>query len=207
MTDAGTPAAPPPPVILASTSAIRRTLLIQAGIRFEAVSPGVDEDAAKVALRAAGAGPREQADAIAEMKALKISARRPGLVIGCDQVLGFEGEAWDKSASLEEARERLWQWRGKTHTLECAAVVARDGVPIWRQLKTSRMTMRPFSEAFLDDYLARHGTEALSSVGVYQLEGAGVQLFERIEGDYFAILGLPLMELLAFLRLHGAVPA
>lgn len=194
-----------PPVILASTSAIRRTLLTQAGIVYEAVSPGVDEDAAKVALRAAGAGPREQADAIAEMKALKVSARRPGLVIGCDQVLGFEGEAWDKSASLEEARERLLLWRGKTHTLECAAVVARDGVPIWRQLKTSRMTMRHFSEAFLDDYLARYGQEALSSVGVYQLEGAGVQLFERIEGDYFAILGLPLLELLAFLRLHGAV--
>jgi septum formation protein len=194
-------------IILASTSAIRRTLLTNAGIAYEAVSPGVDEDAAKDALRAAGASPRDQADKIAEMKAVRVSARRPGFVIGCDEVLGFEGEAYDKVATLEEARARLMLWRGKTHTLECAAVIARDGVPIWRLVKTSRMTMRSYSEAFLDRYLADHGSEALSSVGVYQLEGAGITLFERIEGDYFAILGLPLLEVLAFLRLHGAVAA
>jgi septum formation protein len=194
-------------IILASTSAIRRTLLTNAGIAHEAVAPGVDEDAAKEALRAAGASPRDQADKIAELKAIRVSARLPGFVIGCDQVLGFEGEAYDKVATLAEARERLMMWRGKTHTLECGAVIARDGVPIWRILKTSRMTMRPYSEAFIDAYLSQYGLEALSSVGVYQLEGAGVTLFDRIEGDYFAILGLPLLEILAFLRLHGAVPA
>lgn len=194
-----------PPVILASTSAIRRQVLTGAGVPFEAVSPGVDEEAAKVSLRAAGAGPRDQADALAELKALRVSAKRPGLVIGCDQILQCDGRAWDKADTLEEARERLRALRGRAHTLECAAVIARDGVPIWRLLKTSRLMMRDFSDAFLDDYLARHGEAALSAVGCYQLEGAGAQLFERIDGDYFAILGLPLLEILAFLRLHGAL--
>jgi septum formation protein len=196
-----------PPVTLASTSAIRRALLTAAGLDYEAVAPGVDEEEAKVALRAAGASPREQADSIAEMKALRVSRKRPGLVIGCDQVLAFEGEAYDKAATLEQARERLLMWRGKPHTLECAVVIARDGVPVWRLLKSSRLVLRNFSDPYLDRYLAEHGKEALTSVGVYQLEGAGIQLFEMIEGDYFAILGLPVLEVLAFLRQHGALDA
>jgi septum formation protein len=200
-------AAERPPVILASTSAIRRQVLSAAGVVFEAVSPGVDEDAAKEALRAEGASPRDQADKIAELKAVKISARRPGLVIGCDQILQCDGRAWDKAETIDEARERLRHLRGRAHTLECGAVIARDGVPVWRLLKTSRLVMRPFSDAFLEDYLAAHGAEALGSVGSYQLEGAGAQLFERVDGDYFAILGLPLLEIMAYLRLHGALPA
>lgn len=196
-----------PAFTLASTSAIRRTLLAQAGLRFEAVSPGVDEDALKEALRASGASPRDQAIHIAEVKAVRVSCKRPGLVLGCDQVLSFAGEAWDKASSLDQARDRLKRWRGRSHRLECAAVIARDGVPIWRLVRSPKLTMRDFSDAFLEDYLRDHGPAALSSVGVYQLEGAGIQLFESVDGDYFSILGLPLLEVLAFLRLHGVVPA
>lgn len=196
-----------PAIILASTSPIRRALLEGAGIAFEAVSPGVDEDAAKDALRAEGASPRDQADKLAELKAIRVSAKRPGLVIGCDQILQCEGRAWDKPGNLDEARDRLRMLRGKVHTLECGAVIARDGMPVWRLLKTSRLVMREFSDQFLEDYLARHGQAAHYSVGCYQLEGAGAQLFERVDGDYFAILGLPLLEIMAFLRLHGALPS
>lgn len=195
----------PVPIILASTSPIRRQLLTGAGISHDAVSPGVDEDAAKEGLRAAGASPRDQADALAELKALRISAKRPGFVIGCDQMMAFEGKALDKCSSLEEARERLRALRGRVHTLEGAAVIARDGVVLWRVVRTSRLTMRDFSDAFLDRYLEDHGQAALYSVGCYQLEGAGIQLFSAVEGDYFSILGLPLLDVLDFLRLHGAV--
>jgi septum formation protein len=194
-----------PTVTLASTSAIRRQLLHDAGIPHDAVSPGVDEDAVKEGLRAAGASPRDQADALAELKALRVSSKRPGFVIGCDQMMAFEGAALDKCATLDEARQRLRALRGKTHTLEGAAVIARDGVVLWRIVRTSKLTMRDFSDAFLDDYLDRYGEAALYSVGCYQLEGAGVQLFSSIEGDYFSILGLPLLDILDFLRLHGAV--
>lgn len=194
------------PFILASTSAIRRAVLTSAGIPFEAVAPGVDEEAAKEALRAEGASPRDQADRLSELKALKVSARRPGLVLGCDQILACDGEAFDKAATLDEARQRLRALRGRMHTLECGAVIARDGAPIWRVVRTSRLWMRDFSDAFLDAYLDQWGEAALSSVGCYQLEGAGAQLFSRIEGDYFAILGLPLLDVMDVLRLHGILP-
>ena len=188
---------------LASTSAIRRQLLTNVGLTFDAVGAQVDEDAIKDAMRAEGASPRAQADKLAEAKAVRVSQKRGGLVLGCDQILAFKGVSFDKSNSLNEASERLKQLRGETHSLECAVVIARDGVPIWRLVKTSHLTMRQFSDAFLADYLAHHGHEALSSVGCYQFEGPGAQLFDRIDGDYFAILGLPLLEVLAFLRLHG----
>jgi septum formation protein len=187
---------------LASTSQIRRHLLQSAGIAFEAVSPGVDEDAVKAALRAQGASPRTQADTLAEMKAVRVSAKRGGLVLGCDQILALGELSFDKADTLDEARDRLLALRGKTHRLECAAVIAKDGVPIWRLVKTPQLTMRNFSDQFLDDYLNTSGEQALSSVGCYQLEGAGAQLFENIDGDYFSILGLPLLEVMAFLRLH-----
>lgn len=188
---------------LASTSAIRRQLLSNAGLTFDAIGANVDEDAIKEALRLEGASPRVQADKLAEAKAIRISQKRGGLVLGCDQILAFKGESFDKSNSLEEASQRLKLLRGQTHSLECAVVIARDGLPIWRLVKSSNLTMRNFSDAFLADYLANHGEEALSSVGCYQFEGPGAQLFERVEGDYFAILGLPLLEVLDFLRLHG----
>jgi septum formation protein len=143
---------------------------------------------------------------LAELKALKVSQRRPGFVLGCDQILSFEGHSFDKAETLDEAFERLSQLRGKTHSLECAAVIAKDGQPVWRLVTSPKLTMRDFSDDFLRSYLDAYGQEALSSVGCYQFEGPGAQLFERVEGDFFSILGLPLLEVLAFLRLHGEVP-
>jgi septum formation protein len=193
-------------VVLASTSAIRKAVLAGAGVAFEAVSPGVDETAIKDSLLAEGLSPRDVADALAEAKAVKVSLKRPGLVIGADQTLDFEGRLVDKADTVEQARARLKELRGKTHKLHCAMVVARDGRPIWREVVTSTLRMRPFSDAYLDAYLERNAPGVLSSVGCYQLEGEGVQLFDRIDGDYFAILGLSLIPLLDLLRRHGAVP-
>ena len=188
---------------LASTSIIRRQLLQNAGLTFETVKSNVDEDAIKTAMRLEGASPRAQADKLAEVKAVRVSQNRSGLVLGCDQILSFKGVSFDKSDTLSDASERLKLLRGQTHSLECAVVLARDGIPIWRLVKVAHLTMRPFSDAFLENYLACYGEQALSSVGGYQYEGAGAQLFERVEGDYFSILGLPLLEVLAFLRLQG----
>lgn len=193
-------------IILASGSAVRRRMLEAAGLAFEVEIPRVDEDAAKASLRADGLKPRDQADALAELKALSVSRRRPGFVIGADQMLAIEGETLDKPRNIAEARNHLMRLRGKTHQLLCAAIVARDGAPIWRRVETPRLKMRAFSEAFLDDYLAQAGEAALHSVGAYQLEGLGAQLFESVEGDYFSVLGLPLLPLLAFLREHGVAP-
>lgn len=190
------------PVILASKSAARRAVLDGAGVPYEAATAGVDEDAVKTSLLAEGANAREIADALAELKAVRISAKRPGLVIGADQTLEFEGRLYDKAETVEAARERLRALRGKPHQLHSAVVVAKDGAPIWRELASATLTMRPFSDAFLDDYLRVEGEAALGSVGCYRLEGPGAQLFQRIEGDYFAILGLPLLGLLELLRNH-----
>lgn len=194
-------------IVLASTSAARRAVLDGAGVAYEPVAPGVDEDAAKQTLLAAGHDARGIADALAELKAAKVSRTRPGLVIGADQTLEFEGRLYDKAADLETARARLLALRGGTHRLHSAVVAARDGAPVWRELSTAALTMRPFSEAFLDDYLAREGEGLLGSVGCYRLEGLGAQLFSKIEGDYFAILGLPLLGLLDLLRSHGELAA
>ena len=192
-------------VVLASTSASRAAVLTGAGVPFTAKAPGVDEDAAKAALLGEGAGPREVADALAELKAIRVSARNDALVIGADQTLDLDGTLFDKAASLEEARERLLALRGRPHRLHAAVVVAQGGAPIWREVQTSTLWMRPFTDDFLDDYLAREGEALLGSVGCYRLEGLGAQLFSRIDGDYFAVLGLPLFGLLDLLRRHGAL--
>ncbi|WP_397398977.1 Maf family protein [Phenylobacterium sp.] len=194
-------------VILASKSAARRAVLDGAAVVYEAVIAGVDEDAVKVEMLANGAGPRDVAEALAERKALVVSLARPGLVIGADQTLDLDGKLYDKAPDLHSAGTRLKVLRGKTHRLHSAVVVARDGVPIWREVVTATLTMRDFSDAFLETYLATEGEAALGSVGCYRLEGPGAQLFSRIEGDYFAILGLPLMGLLDLLRQHGEIPA
>ena len=190
-------------LILASGSAIRAKLLRAAGIAFTVQKPDVDEDAVKGAM--AGASPFQIAGALAERKALAVSNTSSDWVIGADQTLDLDGALLDKADSLEAARERLKALRGRNHRLHSAVVVARDGVAIWRDLVSPALTMRPFTDAFLDSYLARNTDAALSSVGAYQLEGEGVQLFSRIDGDYFAILGLPLIGLLDYLRLQGAL--
>ncbi|MDR6533918.1 septum formation protein [Caulobacter rhizosphaerae] len=194
-----------PPVTLASKSAARQAILRNAGVTFEAVGSGVDEDAAKAGLLAEGASPREVADALAELKAFKVSTKRPGLVIGSDQTLDLDGVLYDKVDTIEAARQRLVQLRGKVHKLHSAVVVARDGQPIWRVVETTKLSVRRFSDAWLDGYLERNAPDILSSVGCYFLEGEGVQMFDRIDGDYFAILGLPVVGLFDFLRLHGAL--
>ena len=192
-------------IILASKSAARRAVLTGAGVPFEVAVAGVDEDAVKTAMLAQGATPRDVADALAEIKAVKISAGRPGFVIGSDQTLEFEGQLYDKAENLPAARARLTAMRGKPHRLHSAVVVAKDGTPIWREIVSATLTMRDFSDDFLDVYLAMEGEEMLGSVGCYRLEGPGAQLFSKIEGDYFAILGLPLMGLLDLFRRHGVL--
>lgn len=194
-------------VILASGSKARAQVLSGAGVAFEVAIAGVDEGAVKAGLLAQGNGPREVADALAELKAVRVSRKHPGaLVIGADQTLDLEGQLFDKAETLAEARDRLAHLRGKTHKLHSAVVVARDGEVIWREIPAARLTMRPFTDAFLDAFLARGGEGLLGSVGCYRLEDDGVQLFSRLDGDYFTILGLPLMGLLDLLRRYGALP-
>ena len=192
-------------IILASKSAARRAVLTSAGVPFEVSVAGVDEDAVKNAMLAEGASPRDVADALAELKAIKVSRSKPGFVIGSDQTLEFEGKLYDKAETVDGAAERLRTMRGKPHKLHSAVVVAKDGTPIWREIVSATLTMRDFSDGFLADYLAAEGEQALGSVGCYRLEGPGAQLFSKIEGDYFAILGLPLMGLLDLFRRHGVL--
>jgi septum formation protein len=194
-------------IVLASKSSARRAVLDGAGVPYEAATAGVDEDAVKAGMLAEGASARDIADALAELKAIKVSRSRTEFVVGADQTREFEGKLYDKAETLAEARARLQALRGKPHKLHSAVVVAKEGAPIWREVVTATLTMRDFSDAFLDDYLAHEGEAALGSVGCYRLEGPGAQLFSKIEGDYFAILGLPLMGLLDLLRRHGELQA
>lgn len=191
-------------LILASGSATRAALLRQAGIPFEVNPATVDEPALRRDLEKAGARPGEIALALASAKAQAISALYPAaLVLGADQILEFEGRVLGKSADLSAARVLLTAMAGKTHRLHSAAVLAKAGVVQQRVVAVPALTMRRFSAAFLDNYLADEGEGLLASVGCYRLEGRGLQLFAAIDGDYFAILGLPLLELLHSLRGFG----
>lgn len=195
-------------IVLASASAARAAMLRAAGVEVTVVPAAVDEDAVKTALRADGASAADAAETLAEMKARRVASRQPGaLVIGADQVLDCGGTWFDKPASLDQARAQLLALRDTPHTLATAAVVMRDGARLWHATDRARLVMRRFSEAFLEDYLASAGTAVLASVGAYQLEGLGVQLFAKVEGDHFTILGLPLLPLLDFLRGQGVLRA
>lgn len=194
-------------IILASGSQSRRSLLAGAGIMAENIRPNVDEDMAKAAYRHDGLRIRDQAMKLAELKAQKVSARQPGFVIGGDQMLNLEETAFDKPKDMAGAKDHLEKLSGKVHTLETALVVFENGQPVWRHLARPRLTMRPLSDAFIDQYLARCGDALLSTVGAYQLEGLGAQLFTKIEGDYFSILGLPLLPLLDYFRTRGVLEA
>lgn len=195
-------------IVLASTSRIRAQLLADAGLEFDTAAADIDERAVEAPLVEELFPPEDIAAVLAEAKALDVAERFAGAwVIGADQVLGFAGRRWTKPASIEEARRNLLELRGKTHDLHSAVACVRDGETLWRHVSTARLTMRDFSPEFLGRYLAEVGDAALESVGSYQLEGRGVQLFEKIEGDYFAILGLPLLPLLAFLRGEGVIDA
>ena len=194
------------PLVLASASLFRRRMLEAAGLGFTVVVPDVDEAAVKSRLLRSGASIKEIAQGLAVAKAEDVSAHLPNaLVIGADQVLACGAEMFNKPASVAEAREQLVRLRGKTHELHTAVALAVSGKAVWTRLQTAALAMRPFSDAFLADYLARLGERVQRTVGAYEIEGPGIQLMEDIEGDMFTVIGLPLLALLSELRARGAV--
>lgn len=195
------------PIILASASEIRATLLRNAGLNVEVSPARIDEDAIKLALQAEDAPPRDIADTLAEMKARKVSFGRPdALVLGCDQVLQIDKDCLSKPSSPEDAVAQLKRLRGKTHKLLSAAVLYYAGEPQWRFVGEVRLTMHTLSDEFIEDYVARNWDSIRYSVGGYKLEEEGARLFSRVNGDYFTVLGLPLLDLLSYLSLRGDLP-
>ncbi|MEO1241457.1 MAG: nucleoside triphosphate pyrophosphatase [Pseudomonadota bacterium] len=195
-----------PKIILASGSAIRAEILRGAGIDFDVIKPGVDEDEIKASSAKNHAGLEETAMMLAEAKCMAVAEQTSGIVIGSDQILEFQGRAFDKPKTMNDARDRLLEMRGAAHTLINAVAVARDGKIIWRNLDRPHLIMRDLTEEEIDGYLTAAGPDILFSVGAYQVEGHGARLFERIDGDYFAVLGMSLFPLLGFLRREGALP-
>ncbi len=193
-----------PKLVLASSSPFRRMLMENAGLAFEASPAGIDERRIEQTL--ANAAPDEVALALAEAKAVDVSGRQPGaLVLGSDQTMSLGNRVYHKPRSLSEARENLLSLSGQTHRLNSAIVLVRDGSALWKHVSYADLSVRPLTEKFVDRYLDRVGEKAFTSVGAYQLEGEGIQLFSKIEGDYFTILGLPMLPLLEKLRELGAI--
>lgn len=193
-------------LILASGSRFRKALLENAGIDFEAIPAEVDERAVEAPLKKAGLNAEDVAAVLAEAKAADVSERNAGrLVLGCDQTLSLGDEVLHKPADMEAARRQVLQLAGQTHHLNSALVLTRDGEALWRHVSVASLTMRKLEPAFVGRYIAQVGDIALASVGAYQIEGVGIQLFEKVEGDYFTIVGLPLLPLLAELRKIGAI--
>ncbi len=193
------------PIILASGSAIRRQIMDGAGLDYKVIVKPVDEAAIKAAMLSEGSRLRDIADALAEAKARRVSMAEPGLVIGADQIMVFENTLNDKPKTMDEARKRLLKLRGKTHHLMGAVVICENGAPVWRHVAKTELTMRSFTESFLDEYLKQEGEDILSSVGAYKFEGRGAQLFSEVKGDFFSILGLSLLPVLDYLRTRGAI--
>lgn len=195
------------PLILASSSVTRLRLLQAAGIIVSQQNPRLDESALRAALEAEAANPRDIADTLAELKARKVADRCPeGLVLGCDQVLDFQNRVWAKPETQDEALAQLFALRGKSHKLLSAIVLYDAGKPVWRHLGEVRLTMQKMSDDWLSAYVTRNWESIRHSVGGYKLEEEGIRLFSAIEGDYFTILGLPLMPLLAYLGERGFIP-
>ena len=193
-------------IVLASGSRFRRAMLEAAGVALDVAPAEIDERAVEQTLEGSGATPEDLAQVLAEAKALEVSERQPGrLVLGCDQTLTLDNELFHKPEDMEDARRHLLKLSGRTHQLSSAAVLARNGTALWRHVGIARLTMRRLEPAFIGRHLARVGPMALNSVGAYQIEGEGVQLFEKIEGDHFTIVGLPLLPLLGELRELGAI--
>ncbi len=198
----------PHQVILASTSTVRSQLLKAANVPFETAPARVDEETLKLALLQEETTPRDIADALAEAKARKVGGKYPEcFVIGCDQTLDIGKTLLSKPASKDEAIQQLKQLRGQRHALHSAAVIFHEGKPIWRQVGTVRLRMRDFTDAYLNGYVERNWDSIRHSVGGYKLEEEGIRLFQSIEGDYFHVLGLPLLEILAFLTVRGVIEA
>ncbi len=196
----------PARIILASGSPFRRKMLEDSGVPFEQIRPEIDERAVEQAVSGSGLTPADLAEILAEAKATAVSELHPdALVIGSDQTLSLGEEILHKPADMEEARRRLLALSGRTHELNSAVVLAQNGNAIWRHVSTARLTMRDLDPGFIGRHLASVGEKALSSVGAYQIEGKGIQLFEKIDGDHFTIVGLPLLPLLAELRARGAI--
>lgn len=196
----------PPRLMLASSSPFRKQLLHNAGIRFDAESARINEREIEATLAGSGAGPEDVAMILAEAKALDVTLRHPeDLVIGSDQTLSLGDEIFHKPENMDAARRHLLRLSGKTHELNSAVVLAINGTAVWRHVSVARMTMRNLDPAFIGRYLARIGDKALGSVGAYQLEAEGIHLFESVEGDYFTILGLPMLPLLKELRKRNAI--
>ena len=197
---------PSPRLILASASAARRAVLAAAGLEFDTQPAAIDETAIKQAGQAEGASPADVAILLAQLKAERIARRSPdALIIGCDQLLVCEDTWFDKPTGTADAAQHLKHLRGRTHELVTAIVCLRHGQRIWHHVARPRLTMRDFSDTFLETYLAAEADHITTSVGAYRLEGLGIHLFERIEGEHAAILGIPLLPLLGFLRQHGAI--
>lgn len=191
-------------IILASGSDIRAQLLKNAGVEFSIQTARVDEQMLRAGLEAEGASPRDIADALAEAKARKVSSKLQGsLVIGCDQVLDLDGVVLSKPNTKIEARAQLTSLRNKRHSLLSAAVIYLDRQPVWRHVGVARLHMRDFTDAFMDDYLDRNWESIRHSVGGYKLEEEGIRLFDKVDGDYFNVLGMPLIEILSYLTLRG----
>ena len=194
------------PVILASGSEIRAQMLRQSGVDFDVQVARVDEQMIREALVADGALPRDIADALAESKARKVAQKNyDAFVIGCDQVMEFNGNLLSKPKSPDEAIDQIIAMRGERHTLLSAAVIYNEGKPIWRHVGQVRLRMRDATDAYISGYVERNWDSIQNSVGGYKLEEEGVRLFHSVEGDYFNVLGMPLLPLLAFLTLRGVI--